>query len=66
MIKHILRWNKWRKGCLNGPFHKLLVLLGLRFSSTYHLTSLPGEFTISDAFRKGIEDGGIYYESNIK
>ena len=60
MIRHILRWNKWRKGCLNGPFHKLLVLLGLRFSPTYHLTLLPDEESMAI---KGIKAGlGQKYE----
>ena len=35
MIKHIKRWNKWRKFNANSWFHKLLVLLGLRNSPTF-------------------------------
>jgi len=67
MLRHILRWNQWRKGCLNGPFHKLLVLLGLRISPTLECTLLPDEWNaISDAFRKGLQDGGSQYESSIK
>lgn len=31
---HIIRWNKWRKRCTNGWFHKFLVLVGLRKSPT--------------------------------
>ena len=36
IIDHVRLWNKWRKGCLNGPLHKFLVLIGLRYSPTFH------------------------------
>ena len=29
LINHIRMWNHWRKRCLNGPVHKVLVLFGL-------------------------------------
>lgn len=35
LIKHIKRWNEWRKGCLNNPVHKLLVLFKIIGSSTF-------------------------------
>ena len=37
MIKHIKRWNKWRKYNGNPPFHKILVLLGLVKSPSYYM-----------------------------
>ena len=37
MIKHIKRWNKWRKYNDNSPFHKILVLLGLVKSPSYYM-----------------------------
>lgn len=38
LIKHVKRWNVWRKKCSNSKFHKLMVLLGLRVSPTMILT----------------------------
>lgn len=35
IIHHFKLWNKWRKNCLNGWFHKIMVLLGLRYSPTF-------------------------------
>lgn len=37
LIKHIKRWNEWRKGCLNNPVHKLLVLFKVIESPTFKL-----------------------------
>lgn len=34
-IKHIKRWNEWRKHNINSPLHKLLVLLGIIKSPTF-------------------------------
>lgn len=34
MLDHLKRWNIWRKNNSNGPIHKILVLLGLRYSPT--------------------------------
>jgi len=42
MIKHIRRWNIWRKHCLNSKFHKFLVLFG-KHSPTMMFTLLPNE-----------------------
>lgn len=28
LIRHIKRWNKWRKHCGNGWMHKISVLFG--------------------------------------
>ena len=43
MVKYIRRWNIWRKGCLNGPVYKVLVLFGLRKSPTMAFVLLPEE-----------------------
>ena len=37
LIDHIKRWNKWRKRCTNGQFHKFMVLIGLHNSPTMAL-----------------------------
>ena len=37
IIERFRLWNEWRKGCLNGPLHKFLVLIGLRRSPTFHV-----------------------------
>lgn len=36
IIEHFKLWNEWRKGCLNGPLHKFLVLIGVVHSPTFH------------------------------
>lgn len=36
IIERFRLWNEWRKGCLNGPLHKFLVLIGLVYSPTFH------------------------------
>lgn len=43
MIRHIRRWNIWRKHCLNCGFYKFLVLIGAVVSPTLELTLLPDE-----------------------
>lgn len=48
---HVRRWNKWRKNCTNGWFHKFLVLVGLRVSPTMTLMLDDEEV---DALTKGI------------
>lgn len=44
MIKHIRRWNIWRKHCMNSPFYKFLVLIGFIKSPTMAFISLPEEW----------------------
>lgn len=43
MIKHIRRWNIWRKHNRNNRFYKILVLLGFTRSPTFELEILPEE-----------------------
>ena len=45
LIKHIRRWNVWRKYNINGPIHKLLVLLGIIKSPTFALTLTNDELS---------------------
>ncbi len=54
IIKHIRRWNLWRKHCLNPFTYKLVVLLGLEKSATLALTLLPEE---QDEFDPNILEG---------
>ena len=54
LIKHIRRWNLWRRYCLNPPTYKLFVLLGLEKSGTLALTLLPEE---QDEFAHNILEG---------
>lgn len=42
-LDHIRRWNIWRKRCLNGPIHKILVLFGVIESPTMVYILLPEE-----------------------
>lgn len=43
LIKHIRRWNLWRKNCMNSKFHKFLVLFGVTKSPTMATIFLPEE-----------------------
>lgn len=43
VIKHIRRWNYWRKNNSNGRFYKILVLLGIVKSPTMVTVLLPEE-----------------------
>ena len=59
MIKHIRRWNIWRKKCMNGKIHKLLVLVGLRWSPTFAMELLPEEVNkFGNTFFRRVHDGG--------
>lgn len=67
MVKHIRRWNIWRKGCLNSKWHKLLVLLGLRQSPTMVWTLLPEERnTMNDMYRRALATGKSVAGTNEK
>lgn len=54
ILKHIRRWNIWKKRCANSWIHKILVLFGLRESITFKMTLLPEEKSL---ICKGFEDG---------
>ena len=43
LIRHIRRWNIWRKRNINGPLHHILVLFGLVKSPTMAFMLLPEE-----------------------
>lgn len=52
MIKHIRRWNIWRKRCLNGPIYKFLVLIGISKSPTMMFITLPEEWAkVEEVFK---------------
>lgn len=43
-IRHIKRWNIWRKRNINGRFHKFLTLLfGRRYSPTFRYVFIEEE-----------------------
>lgn len=57
LLKHIRRWNKWRKDCLNSPIYKFFVLIGFIKSPTMPLVLLDEERDeIQNAFMKGVQD----------
>lgn len=43
LIKHIRRWNLWRKNCMNSKLHKIFVLFGVTKSPTMATIFLPEE-----------------------
>lgn len=43
LIKHIRRWNLWRKNCMNSKLHKFLVLFGVVKSPTMATVFLHDE-----------------------
>lgn len=51
-IKHIKRWNEWRKRNINSSFYKLLVLLGIVKSPTFLCTLTKEE---REEFAKSLE-----------
>ena len=56
MLNHIRRWNIWRKHCLNGPIHKILVLFGAIKSPTMPFALLPEEEQeMMDAFQRSLK-----------
>lgn len=58
IIRHIKRWNKWRKNCCNSKFHKFLVLVGIIKSPTMPHILLDDEIkAFQDGFKKGIKGG---------
>lgn len=58
IIKHIKRWNKWRKRCVNNKFHKLLVLLGVVQSPTFaFILTDEEEEILSESIKKVFKEG---------
>lgn len=59
IIKHIKRWNVWRKYNKNGIAHKILVLFGFIKSPTFFYTWTAEEAkTFYDGFMEGLKEGG--------
>lgn len=49
IIRHIKRWNIWRKKNTNGKLHHILVLFGIIKSPTFASVLLPEEiFSLDD------------------
>lgn len=58
LIKHIKRWNVWRKRNKNGIVHKILVLFGAVKSPTLMCTWTNDEYkAFYDGFIEGLKDG---------
>ena len=64
LVKHIRRWNIWRKNNLNCKLYKFLVLIGFIKSATFSYTLLPEEFIefITDIT---MSEGGTIKDINI-
>lgn len=57
IIKHIKRWNRWRKNNLNSPIHKLLVLFKVIESpSMKWVRTKEEEDAFDEGFKKGLEE----------
>lgn len=57
IIKHIKRWNVWRKHNVNSKLHKILVLFGIIKSPTLVFTLIPEEYEeIQKAIEEAIEN----------
>lgn len=60
MIKHIKRWNVWRKYNKNGIAYKILVLFGVIKSPTFYCALTKEEAkAIYDGFMEALKDGKI-------
>lgn len=44
MIKHLRRWNRWRKGSADSKIYKILVLFGLMRSPSMRFVFLQEEW----------------------
>lgn len=54
IIKHLKRWNKWRKFNKNSRKYKFLVLIGVMKSPSFELTWTDEE---CEAFYRGLCEG---------
>ena len=56
-MRHIKRWNKWRKNNSNSKLHKFLVLIGLVKSPTMEWTFLEDEMKkINNGLLESVHD----------
>lgn len=62
IIYHIKKWNEWRKGSLNNPIYKLLVLFKLAKSPTFDWFWTKEE---TEQFIRGFEIGVGRIESEV-
>lgn len=57
LIKHIKKWNAWRKQCLNNPVHKLLVLFKIIDSPTFeHFWTKEDGRAFYEGFMQGLKE----------
>ena len=59
LIKHIKRWNIWRKHNINSKLHKFFVLIDFIKSPTMMNVLLPEEKEEIDKILMGLKAGGI-------
>ena len=58
LIKHIKRWNVWRKHNKNSIAHKILVLFGIIKSPTLnHMWTKDEGKAFYDGFMEGLKSG---------
>lgn len=56
-IKHIKKWNEWRKHSLNPPISKLLVLFNIIKSPTFeHFWTEKEQRDFYEGFMQGIKE----------
>ena len=56
-IKHIKKWNEWRKGCLNSPIYKLQVLFKIKKSPTFeHFWTKEESRAFYEGFMQGLKE----------
>lgn len=57
LIKHIKKWNAWRKQCLNNPVYKLLVLFKIIDSPTFeHIWTEEDAKEFREGFLQGLRE----------
>ena len=62
-IKHIKKWNKWRKACLNSPIYKLQVLFKIKKSPTFeHFWTEEDGRALYEGFMQGLKEAAVAKE----
>lgn len=62
IIRHIKRWNVWRKNNLNGRFYQLLVLFKIKNSPSMSFIVIAEDGCILD-YTKAVENFNTHYEA---
>lgn len=65
LIKHIKKWNKWRKHSLNSPISKLLVLFNIIKSPTFeHFWTEQDARAFREGFLQGMREAADEQQNN--